>query len=54
VFTLSHADATPILGALEAYNTSFVQSAVVPPSSVSVTSVASPAELILVDQEDHA
>jgi hypothetical protein len=52
VFDPSHADATPILCALEANDTSIVRSAVV--LSVSVTFVASPAELILVDQDDHA
>ncbi|KAG1777061.1 hypothetical protein EV702DRAFT_1105381, partial [Suillus placidus] len=54
VFAPSHADATPILGALEAYDTSVVRSAVVLPSSASATSVASPADLVLVDQEGHA
>ncbi|KAG2113860.1 FAD binding domain-containing protein [Suillus discolor] len=54
VFAPSHADAAPILGMLEAYDTSVVRSAVVLPSSASVTSVASPADLILVDQESHA
>ncbi|KAG1777059.1 FAD binding domain-containing protein [Suillus placidus] len=54
VFAPSHADATPILGALEAYDTSIVRSAVVLPSSASATSVASPADLVLVDQEGHA
>ncbi|KAG2339393.1 hypothetical protein BDR05DRAFT_1003356 [Suillus weaverae] len=51
VFAPSHADATPILGALEAYDTSIVRSAVVLPSSASATS---PADLVLVDQEGHA
>ncbi|KAG1812522.1 FAD binding domain-containing protein [Suillus subaureus] len=54
VFAPSHADATPILGALKAYDTSIVRSAVVLPSSASVTSVASPVDLVLVDQEGHA
>ncbi|KAG1812529.1 FAD binding domain-containing protein [Suillus subaureus] len=54
VFAPSHADATPILGALEAYDTSVVRSAVVLPSSALVTSIASPADLVLVDQEGHA
>ncbi|KAG2079204.1 hypothetical protein BDR04DRAFT_1112476 [Suillus decipiens] len=54
VFAPSHGDATPILGALEAYDTSVVRSAVVLPSSASVTSVTSPADFVLVDQESHA
>ncbi|KAG1875472.1 FAD binding domain-containing protein [Suillus subalutaceus] len=54
VFAPSLADATPILGALEAYNQSVVRSAVVVPSSASVTSVASPADLVLVDREGYA
>ncbi|KAG2358919.1 FAD binding domain-containing protein [Suillus spraguei] len=54
VFAPSHADATPILSALEAYDTSVVRSAVVLPSSASVMSVASPANFVLVDQESHA
>ncbi|KAG1901776.1 FAD binding domain-containing protein [Suillus fuscotomentosus] len=53
VLAPSHADAVPILGALEAYDTSVVRSAVVLPSSTSVTSVASPADLVFVDQEGH-
>ncbi|KAG2113850.1 FAD binding domain-containing protein [Suillus discolor] len=53
VFVPSHAEATPILGALEAYDTSVVRSAVVLPSSASVTSVASPADLVFVDREGH-
>ncbi|KAG2052916.1 hypothetical protein BDR06DRAFT_1021729 [Suillus hirtellus] len=53
VLAPSHADAIPILGALEAYDTSVVRSAVVLPSSASVTSVASPADLVFVDQEGH-
>ncbi|KAG1865749.1 FAD binding domain-containing protein [Suillus tomentosus] len=53
VLAPSHADAVPILGALEAYDTSLVRSAVVLPSSASVTSVASPADLVFVDQEGH-
>ncbi|KAG1799865.1 FAD binding domain-containing protein [Suillus plorans] len=53
VFAPSHAEATPILGALEVYDTSVVRSAVVLPSSASVTSVASPADLVFVDQEGH-
>ncbi|KAG1872108.1 FAD binding domain-containing protein [Suillus tomentosus] len=54
VFAPSLADATPILGALETYDKSVVRLAVVLPSSASVTSVASPADLVLVDQEGHA
>ncbi|KAG1882181.1 FAD binding domain-containing protein [Suillus subluteus] len=54
VFAPSLVNATPILGALEAYNKSVVRSAVVLPSSASVTSVASPAGLVLVDREGYA
>ncbi|KAG1825090.1 FAD binding domain-containing protein [Suillus variegatus] len=54
VFAPSLADATPILGALETYDKSVVRSAVVLPSSASVTSVVSPADLVLIDQEGHA
>ncbi|KAG1821882.1 FAD binding domain-containing protein [Suillus subaureus] len=54
VFAPSLVDATPILGALEAYNKSVVRSAVVLPSSTSVTSVASSANFVLVDREGHA
>ncbi|KAG2125949.1 FAD binding domain-containing protein [Suillus clintonianus] len=54
VFAPTLADATPILGALEAFDNSVVQSAVVLPSSASVTPVASSADLVLVDQEGHA
>jgi hypothetical protein len=54
VFAPSLADATPILGALEACDKSVVRSAVVLPSSASVTHVASPAVDLLVDQEGHA
>ncbi|KAG2043498.1 FAD binding domain-containing protein, partial [Suillus americanus] len=54
VFAPSLIDATPILGALEAYDRSVVRSAVVLPSSASVTPVASPADLVLVDREGYA
>ncbi|KAG2140304.1 FAD binding domain-containing protein [Suillus cothurnatus] len=54
VFAPSHADAASILDALEAYDSSIVRSVVILPSSASVTSVASPADLVLVDQEGHA
>ncbi|KAG1777062.1 FAD binding domain-containing protein [Suillus placidus] len=54
VFTPNHADATPILGALEAYDTSVVRSAVILPSSAIGVTVACPADLVLVDQEGHA
>ncbi|KAG2111013.1 FAD binding domain-containing protein [Suillus discolor] len=54
VFAPSLADATPILGSLETYDKSVVRSAVVLPSSASVTSVASPADLVLIDREGHA
>ncbi|KAG2103426.1 FAD binding domain-containing protein [Suillus discolor] len=53
VFAPSLADATPILGALEAYDKSVVRSAVVLPSSASVTPVTSP-DLILVDRDGYA
>ncbi|KAG2111975.1 uncharacterized protein F5147DRAFT_744648 [Suillus discolor] len=52
VFAPSLADATPILGALEAYDKSVVRLAVVLPSSASVTPVASPIDLI--DREGYA
>ncbi|KAG1723314.1 FAD binding domain-containing protein [Suillus occidentalis] len=54
VFAPSPADAIPVLGALEAYEKSAVRSAVVLPSSASVTSVASPADLVFVDQKGYA
>ncbi|KAG1870118.1 FAD binding domain-containing protein [Suillus subalutaceus] len=54
VFAPSLTDATPILGALEAYDKSVVRSAVVLPSSASVTPAASPADLVLVDREGYA
>ncbi|KAG1862631.1 FAD binding domain-containing protein [Suillus subluteus] len=54
VFVPSLAGATPILGALEAYDKSVVRSAVVLPSSTIDVTVASPADLILVDQDGHA
>ncbi|KAG1727592.1 FAD binding domain-containing protein [Suillus lakei] len=54
VFAPSLADSSPILGALEAYGKDVVRSAVVLPSSTQVTPVASPADLVLVDQEGHA
>ncbi|KAG2153629.1 FAD binding domain-containing protein [Suillus bovinus] len=54
VFAPSLADATPILGALEAYDTGIVRSAVVLPSSATGTAVASHADLVLVDEKGHA
>ncbi|KAG2040373.1 FAD binding domain-containing protein [Suillus americanus] len=54
VFAPSLAGANPILGALEAYSKSVVRSAVVLPSSVAGVTVASPADLVLVDKEGHA
>jgi len=42
------------MGALEAYDKSVMQSAVVLPSSASVMPVASPPNHVLVDQEDYA
>ncbi|KAG1793055.1 FAD binding domain-containing protein [Suillus plorans] len=53
VFSPSLTDATPILGALEAYDKSVVRSAVVLPSSASVTPVTSP-DLVLVDRDGYA
>ncbi|KAG2362728.1 FAD binding domain-containing protein, partial [Suillus spraguei] len=54
VFAPSLAGAIPILGALGAYDKSVVRSAVVLPSSASVTPVASPADRVLVDREGYA
>ncbi|KAG2124613.1 FAD binding domain-containing protein [Suillus clintonianus] len=54
VFAPSLADASPILGALEAWDKSVVRSAVVLPSSASAKDFAAPAELVFVDQEDYA
>ncbi|KAG2128040.1 FAD binding domain-containing protein [Suillus bovinus] len=54
VFAPSHADATLTLGALEAYDTGIVRSAVVLPSSTTGATVVSLADLTLVDQEGHA
>ncbi|KAG2147740.1 FAD binding domain-containing protein [Suillus bovinus] len=54
VFAPSHADATLILGMLEAYNTNIVRPVVVLPPSASVTPIASSAFLVLVDQEGYA
>ncbi|KAG2125947.1 FAD binding domain-containing protein [Suillus clintonianus] len=54
VFVPSLADASPILGALEACDKSVVRLAVVLPSSASVTSVASSADLVLIDTGGHA
>ncbi|KAG2118480.1 FAD binding domain-containing protein [Suillus clintonianus] len=54
VFAPSLADSSPILGALEAYDKSVMRSAVVLPSSTQVTSVASHANLVLVDEEGYA
>ncbi|OAX38814.1 hypothetical protein K503DRAFT_132137 [Rhizopogon vinicolor AM-OR11-026] len=53
VFTPSPADATPILSALERYDRSVVQSAVILPSST-VTPIMPAVDLIFVDQEGHA
>ncbi|KAG2125965.1 FAD binding domain-containing protein [Suillus clintonianus] len=54
VFVPSLADASPILGALEALDKSVVRSAVVLPSLALATDVASLADLVLVDQDGHA
>jgi hypothetical protein len=54
VFSPNLADASPILGALEAYNRSVVVSAVVLPLSASLESAGSPADLVLIDQQGHA
>jgi hypothetical protein len=54
VFTPNLTGATPILGALEAYDKSVVQSAVILPSSATGITAASPADFVLVDQGGHA
>lgn len=54
VFAPSLADATAILGALEACDKSVVRSAVVLPSSASAAPAASPVADLLVDQKGHA
>ncbi|KAG2339394.1 hypothetical protein BDR05DRAFT_1003357 [Suillus weaverae] len=56
VFSPSLADSSPVLGALEAYDKSVVLSAVVLPLSAALTlmPVPSPADLVLVDQQNHA
>ena len=54
VFAPSPADATPILAALESCDKSVVRSAVMLPSSAPVADVASPADLVFLDQRDHA
>ncbi|KAG1745499.1 FAD binding domain-containing protein [Suillus paluster] len=54
VFAPSLADTSPILGALGACNKSVVRSAVILPSSAPAIPVASPADLVLVDQEGYA
>ncbi|KAG1745451.1 uncharacterized protein EDB91DRAFT_1246325 [Suillus paluster] len=51
VFTPSLADATPILGALEACDKTIVRSAVVLPPSAPAIPIASPVDLVLVGQE---
>ncbi|KAG1742105.1 FAD binding domain-containing protein [Suillus lakei] len=54
VFVPNLADAALILGALEACDKRVVRTIVVLPSSAPVTPVASPADLVLVDQESYA
>jgi hypothetical protein len=54
VFSPSLADASQILGALEVYDRSIMLSSVVLPLSASLASAASPAEVVLVDQQGHA
>ncbi|KAG0708098.1 FAD binding domain-containing protein [Suillus ampliporus] len=54
VFAPSPADAAPILAALEPYDKSLLCSVVILPSSASAIPVASPADFVLLDQEDHA
>ncbi|KAG0708275.1 FAD binding domain-containing protein [Suillus ampliporus] len=55
VFAPSLANATPILGALEACDHSIVRKAVILPSSASMAPVASPcADVVLFDQDGHA
>jgi hypothetical protein len=53
VFAPSLTDATPILAALE-YDKNIVRSAVVVPSTAPAAHVASPADIVLLDQEGHA
>jgi hypothetical protein len=53
VFAPSLTDASPILAALE-YDKNVVRSAVVLPSTAPAAHVASPADIVLVDQEGHA
>lgn len=54
VFAPNPADATQTLAALEQYDKSVVQSVVILPSSAQLTPVISPANLVLIDQEDYA
>jgi hypothetical protein len=54
VFSPTPADASPILCALEAYDRSAVLSTVVSPLSASLTSVASPTDVVIVDQQGRA
>ena len=54
VFAPSPGDAAPTLTVLESYNKTVVRSAVMLPSSAPITRVASPADLVLVDQGGHA
>jgi hypothetical protein len=54
MFAPTRADAAPILAVLESRNKSLVRSVVILPSSASAAQVASPADLVLLDQEGHA
>ena len=54
VFAPSAADAAPVLAVLESCDKSVVRSAVMLPSSTPAADVASPADLVLLDQGDHA
>jgi hypothetical protein len=54
VFAPTPADATPILTALESCDKSVVRSIVILPSSAPAAHVASPADLVLLDQEGNA
>lgn len=54
VFSPNLADASQILGALEVYDRSVMLSSIMLPLSVSLASAASPADVVLVDQQGHA
>jgi len=50
----SPADATQILAALEPYDKGVIRSAVILPSSAPASPVVSSADLVLLDQDNHA